>query len=401
MFSVVMNLIYQFFSVFIGINSRKVLLIPKSTSVSYNKSISSDNVLCILNDILDQPRSLQFTFYYISYDQYPSRIQGKFASARAIPTFRGWLGKFMRKAHIFYTLMSSKYIFSSSPVEPLPFKRASQIHIVANYYNPFKSDLYSYDIKHPTANYVFTPSLMSAHIDSSTSSIPVKNYIVTGFPRNDYLISPKFSRSDLLQKLELDINIQTLIVFAPTHRNSSQSDIKLDAVNFLSLIQAILPILQDNNAAIVLANHPASGNDLNEVSDFCNAHGLICLLSVYESISIYDVMAHTDLLISDYSSIYFDFLLLARPVIFYFSDFSKYQDVRSFSYDPVDSICAGPVCYDNDQLLHSLKRFFDNPLLFKDQYAQKLLWVRELSNKYCDAFSSSRIISFLLTNVLS
>ena len=98
MFSVVMNLIYQFFSVFIGINSRKVLLIPKSTSVSYNKSISSDNVLCILNDILDQPRSLQFTFYYISYDQYPSRIQGKFASATAIPTFRGWLGKFIRKA---------------------------------------------------------------------------------------------------------------------------------------------------------------------------------------------------------------------------------------------------------------------------------------------------------------
>ena len=161
----------------------------------------------------------------------------------------------------------------------------------------------------------------------------MKNYIVTGFPRNDYLMSPKFSCSDLLQKLGLDINIQTVIVFAPTHRNSSQADIKLDAVNFLSLIQAILPILQDNNAAIVLANHPASGNDLNEVSDFCNAHGLICLLSVYESISIYDVMAHTDLLISDYSSIYFDFLLLARPVIFYFSDFSKYQDVRSFSYD--------------------------------------------------------------------
>ena len=110
-------------------------------------------------------------------------------------------------------------------------------------------------------------------------------------------------------------------------------------------------------------------------------------------------MAHADLLISDYSSIYFDFILLERPVIFYFSDFSQYQYSRGFSYDPVVNMCAGPICYENEELVLSIERFFDDPYLFKKQYIEQLVWVRKLTNRYCDALSTSRIISFLLKNV--
>ena len=78
-------------------------------------------------------------------------------------------------------------------------------------------------------------------------------------PRNDYLIAPRFSRSDLLTWIESDF--KEIIVFAPTHRNSSYSN--LDGVNFPSLIEALLPAIERNNSAFVIADHPAAGSDLN------------------------------------------------------------------------------------------------------------------------------------------
>ena len=391
--------VFRFFSLIIRINPRKILVIPKSTSVLYANCCFSDNVLCILNGLLDKSESSHFVFNYIPSTQYPSRIDGLFASAYAIPYFTGRIRKFVRTISIVYAYLSSKYILSSSSLEPLPFKRSRQLHIVANYFNPFKSDLSDYDIIHPTADYVFTTSLISAHIDSSSSSISVKNYIVTGFPRNDYLIAPRFSRSDLLKNLGLNLDFKQIIVFAPTHRNSSYSN--LDGVNFSSLIEALLPAIERNNSAFVIADHPAAGSDLNILSDSYKSHDCVILLSNHQSVSIYDVLAHADLLISDYSSVYFDFLLLERPVVFFFPDFSQYNSARSFSYDPIENVCAGPICYNDTQLVESVELFFDDPSEFKKFYSEKIIWMRKLVNKHCDSSSLRRVLSFLLEHVFT
>lgn len=46
-------------------------------------------------------------------------------------------------------------------------------------------------------------------------------------------------------------------------------------------------------------------------------------------------MAVSDVLITDYTSAYFDFLLLDKPVVFNFYDFEEYSETRGFSFTPI------------------------------------------------------------------
>ena len=55
----------------------------------------------------------------------------------------------------------------------------------------------------------------------------------------------------------------------------------------------------------------------------------------------YDFLNVVDVLITDYSSIYFDYLLLNRPIIFHMPDLEEYQKKRGFILDPLDEWTPG------------------------------------------------------------
>ena len=83
----------------------------------------------------------------------------------------------------------------------------------------------------------------------------------------------------------------------------------------------------------------------------------------------------SDLLITDYSSCYIDYLLLKRPVIFYFYDSYETEDNELY-FTPQDHK-VGDVCYSEEELLGSIQnpRYFDS----------------DLYHKYTDSNSSERI----------
>lgn len=49
------------------------------------------------------------------------------------------------------------------------------------------------------------------------------------------------------------------------------------------------------------------------------------LLTVPNQMDLYEILPHTDLLITDYSSVYFDYLLLDKPIVFTPTDLGEYS----------------------------------------------------------------------------
>ena len=89
--------------------------------------------------------------------------------------------------------------------------------------------------------------------------------------------------------------------------------------------------------------------------------------------------------------IYFDYLLLDKPVIFNFYDFKKYEQYRGFSFDPIDSILAGDIIYDEISFYQAL----GNVINHNDNWKDKRAFVKKLVHKYQDTDSSERIYNYL------
>ena len=90
--------------------------------------------------------------------------------------------------------------------------------------------------------------------------------------------------------------------------------------------------------------------------------------------TLYDLVAQSDLLISDISSVIVDYLLLDRPIIFSFADFHSYENSRGFSSDFFFQNIPGKICYDFDSLLieiTSIINGYDN-YQFQRNYLSKI-----------------------------
>jgi len=98
------------------------------------------------------------------------------------------------------------------------------------------------------------------------------------------------------------------------------------------------------------------------------------------------VLVGTDILITDYSSIPFEFSLLEKPMIFFAYDLDEYKETRGFGED-YEKLVPGPVVKDTDSVIEVIKQDqFD--LGHVKAFAQE--W-----NEYSNGDSSKRLIEAL------
>ena len=63
-----------------------------------------------------------------------------------------------------------------------------------------------------------------------------------------------------------------------------------------------------------------------------------------------DLLCVSDICISDYSSLVFEYSLFERPMIFFAYDKAEYDDWRGFYYD-YDEMTPGPICTENEEMI--------------------------------------------------
>ncbi|UPV74607.1 CDP-glycerol glycerophosphotransferase family protein [Halorussus limi] len=173
---------------------------------------------------------------------------------------------------------------------------------------------------------------------------------VTGYPRNDALFGEIPGETVGVDAAALD-RVQTLsterelVFYLPTFREWTDESVadRLD-------LPALDAFLAERDATLVFKTHPRDRLDLPD--------GLANVVQLPGATDVYPFLRHADALVTDYSSVYFDYLLLDRPVVFYAYDLAEYRARRGFYFD-YESVAPGPVADSFDGLLAGLDRALD------------------------------------------
>lgn len=175
-----------------------------------------------------------------------------------------------------------------------------------------------------------------------------KALIETGYPRNDFLRN--FTSADLLRvkkNLGITDNHKKIILYAPTWRDNQHDSEKgyvyKNPVDFNFLMKE----LGEEYIILFRAHYLVADN-----FDFDAYKGFIYNVSEYDDIN--DLYILSDLLITDYSSVFFDYAILERPILFYMYDMDEYRDEMRGFYLDIDEL-PGPVIQTEKELVQSVR----------------------------------------------
>jgi CDP-glycerol glycerophosphotransferase (TagB/SpsB family) len=357
---------------------------------------AADNTLTFLNYMLRFYVGDQLTIYLVIFDKNRRSSYEKYINSfqNNKLQFIFWTISDDKKNKHKYIIpfVKSHYILTSDITMRFPYKLKKQIYISLNYFPAgFKSDFIwvSQCLKYPM-DYVISTSNISNWYDASMFSIPIKNFRTLGFPRNDNIINPRFSRKDLITMLNLPYKVSKIITYTPTHRDYERGVIeKRHILGYKESDEKLQEILEKNEAVIIIRLHPGQNKECINALD---THRILNDVPNYQY-NLYDILAHTDVLLTDYTSTYFDFLLRNKPIIFNFYDKEIYEKIRGLSFDPIEGICAGPIVKNKEELFLALEQVLSG----MDNYEAKRTFVNTLFNKYVDSNSSKRVFDFFQT----
>ena len=106
---------------------------------------------------------------------------------------------------------------------------------------------------------------------------------------------------------------------------------------------------------------------------------------------LYKIINAVDLLITDYSSIYFDFLLLDRPIIFTPMDLDEYRSNPGLLLEPYEFWTPGYKCLNQSDLQEKIL------LELRDggSYGKERSVIKNIVHKYQDAYSTKRVLDLI------
>ncbi len=208
--------------------------------------------------------------------------------------------------------------------------------------------------------------------------ISEKNLIPVGYPRNDSLFQSEIKiNRDITKK----IGNKKIIFYLPTWRNK-----KIDLFKKYKFdLNEIRSYLEKNNLILIIKGHHANKSSLKNKNKSKN----ILILDSEDLRDIYPLVKKSSILITDYSSIYLDFILLDRPIIFSPFDIKDLEkDYFSFNYEQVT---PGEKIYGWSHFVETLKK-----IKKKDEFKEERQRVANLFHKFQDGKSCERMYNFIL-----
>ena len=353
----------------------------------------SDNCLAFLHYLIERFGSkykYRLACDIRQYDELSERIKSELPhiDIKCFPFF----GLNLRPAH-YQELMKCSVIFTAEGY-PLPFKSPEQKVVFLSYFIPFKDDYKYHSTDQEDYNsfldLCISTSSIYSNIVSHTYKVDFGKFKILGFPRDDELLTFK-PCPELESWLASSIKYKPrmVLLYTPTHRDYEISKDKARGILGFEFDQNRMEsFLSRNQIVIICKIHTAQNH--KAISDTLPSGILLHYPS--PEYGLCELMQYADCLITDYTSTYFDFLLLDRPVLFNFYDLEKYEKTRGFSYDPLNPILAGDIFTDEDSFYEVCRKL----LVVGDSYGEKRKWVRDLQHKFVDVNSSDRIYNYLV-----
>ena len=208
--------------------------------------------------------------------------------------------------------------------------------------------------------------------------------IEEGYPRNDFLFN--YTQDDvnrIKRKLEIENDKRKIILYAPTYRaNQHESGVGYvykEEINFKEFQKKF-----GDKYIILFRPHYFIANAFN----FDAYKGFVYDVSKIDDIN--ELYIITDLLITDYSSVFFDFANLKRPILFYMYDLEHYKNESNGFYIDLNEL-PGKIALTQDELENYVEETENN---FK--YDKKYEEFNKKYNYLDDGNASKRVINKII-----
>lgn len=264
-------------------------------------------------------------------------------------------------------LATAKYLVNNSAF-PWYFKKVSgQVYLQTWHGTPLKRLVRDIEAGKVSAQYLSTmrkeagvwdylisPSAYATKCFASAFGFPIKGgkgkLLEVGYPRNDRLSAPADIRVEIRNRVrkQLGVKPQTqLVLYAPTWRDTNRNAVgTLQTVNHIDAATKMpkgFQLMYRGHSMTHAAHNAKTANGAIDVTNYPD---------------ITDLYLAADVLITDYSSVMFDFAVTGKPMIFLTPDIEKYVAVRGFYFDFVGE-APGPICHTTAEVISALENIND------------------------------------------
>ncbi len=217
-------------------------------------------------------------------------------------------------------------------------------------------------------------------------------FVLTGYPRNDVLLSSQ--KIESIERLKAKYKCDKMVLYLPTYRDQVLPRGKTEPIEEFNLFESfgfnfnrLDGLMKQNQCLFVLKLHPVQ-RFRNEglVEKIRKSSHMYLVDSKNPLQDVCEYLKYADVLVTDYSSVYFDFLLLNRPIIFAPFDFEHYVMCRSFGF-PYEEVTPGPKAKNWGEVCALLEEMLGG----RDEWADLRQTVNRRFNAHQDCCSSERV----------
>jgi len=270
-----------------------------------------------------------------------------------------------------------------------PFKKVeqsitcnSEYALKLKIYKIFFPWLYPYGVKHTIILSRFFSSKIQIDFGLKEEEV-----FISGFPRNDNLFSEV--PSEIVEEIKSTFPSSRIIMYMPTFRDYDNSYNYFLKFNF----NKFQKYLEKTNSIFLFKRHYASKIDC----DFSNNDRIIDYDTFSSNQELYLHIKEMDVLITDYSSIFYDFLLLDKPILLTPFDLDQYINFGRELHYSYEEIVPGPICKNWDEVLDNLNLLSQGELAYQENIKK----FKKLYHKYQDNKSSKRVFSEIYNRYLN
>jgi CDP-glycerol glycerophosphotransferase (TagB/SpsB family) len=342
------------------------VIAKKKRIVLYSNLGFRDNVLSLANYLIEHHVTDQYECVFIS-----NKFYRNFKGIKNVKVTSPLLG-------IYYFLTSKYffYCFGKYPIKP----SAEQIVVNLGHGMPIKkignSEEKRKNIDYNYFNYVLSYSPYFDQIIMDSFGAEGKQIMHFGAPRNDELF------------VQEEINEEPRkVIWMPTYQEERTAQFLAPFTDKQDLDE-LDAFLQARNCILYIKPHPLEKRTFSK-SDTTNIKIITDDIILQKYSSLYTCLAEMSGLITDYSSISIDYLLLNRPIAYIFSNEAVYRRERGFNFDDLDEITAGVTI----KTIEDFNQFIDVVCRIQpDSFINKRKTLIGKFHKYRDGDNTHRIL---------
>ena len=238
-------------------------------------------------------------------------------------------------------------------------------------------------IAHPTE---YSANILKGHYDTFAK----QNVVFAGTARNDILYKNNLSKATFFKTINIDLKEDTKIILAVcTFRNEHKENSEFFKDEFpLAFtddeLKQLNKKLSDNNELLIIKVHHAQSGVITQ--DQSNIKFIDNEFLNKLDVSLLDIYPLVDAMLTDFSSAYFGYLELNRPIGFINADKEKYLKNRGFTIEDVETIQPGVKILNIQQLEGFLDEIHNNIDKYEDERKDiKTKFVGDYKNNNCQS----------------